>query len=233
MNDARVKGMWIAVNLSVLMAISGCATPDHWYDLDELHDEHPVPNDVPPIDPAQIPIPGWKGPAPLPTIEQGGLSLSIKQTVLLTLSRNREIQVERYTPVIAGTFEQLERGVFDPEVFSELTYVEETASETARSTGERVSVEGEDEDVAIGFRQQLPTGTALEASVAYDRSTSNRTPEQQQARLGLSVTPSLLEGFGPAVNLADVRRAQLGTQASLYELRGFIQVLVAETEIAY
>lgn len=83
------------------------------------------------------------------------------------------------------------------------------------------------------MRQQLPSGTALEASVGYGRSTSNRAPEQQDVRLGLSVTQSLLKGFGAAVNLVGVRQAQLETQVSLYEFRGFVEALLSEVEIAY
>lgn len=233
MVDAYRIGMQMVVIILGIVSISGCATPDRWYDLNELYQEHPVPDRVSSVDPAQIPAPEWTEPAPLPSIDEGGLSLSIEQSVLLTLRRNRELQVQSFVPVIAGAFEQLERGVYDPELFSELTYFEETASETARSTGERFSVEGEDQNAEIGLRQRFPTGTDVEASFAYIRSTSNRTPEQQESRLGLSITQSLLEGLGPAVNLVDVRQAQLGTQASLYELRGFVEALVAETEIAY
>jgi outer membrane protein TolC len=71
------------------------------------------------------------------------------------------------------------------------------------------------------------------ASVEQTRSISNRAPEQQQARLGLSVTQALLRGFGPAVNLAAVRQAEIGTVASRYELRGFTEALLAEAETAY
>jgi outer membrane protein TolC len=49
----------------------------------------------------------------------------------------------------------------------------------------------------------------------------------------LSVTQALLRGFGPAVNLVSVRQAELDTVASLYELRGFSEALLADTEIAY
>jgi outer membrane protein TolC len=84
-----------------------------------------------------------------------------------------------------------------------------------------------------GIRQKFPTGTTVEATVEQERTISDRSPEQQEARLGLSITQSLLQGLGPAVNLASVRQAELGTVASMYELRGFTEALLAETEIAY
>jgi outer membrane protein TolC len=161
------------------------------------------------------------------------LELSVEEVALLVLQHNRDLQVRRLNPIITGTFEQLERGVFDPEVFAELVVARERASETARSTGTQFDVDGRDSAAIAGIRTLLPTGTSLEASVEQSRSISNRSPEQQVARLGLTVTQSLLQGFGPAVNLADVRQARLGTVASRYQLRAFTEVLLAEAETAY
>jgi len=233
MNVGRAGYKSGATCVLLCLLLHACMTPDRRYDLEEIDNDYPEPESAQDTDLLKPPEPELRDPAPLPAIELGRTKLSIEQAVLLTLRRNRELQVERFNPVIAGTFEQLERGVFDPELFSNLGYSEESASETARSTGEQFDVESEDADFSFGIRQRLPTGTDLEASIAYEQSDSNRTPEQQLVRAGLTVTQSLLEGFGPAVNLVDVRQAQLGEQASLYELRGFVEALVAETEIAY
>jgi outer membrane protein TolC len=152
---------------------------------------------------------------------------------MLALGSNRDLRVNELNPVIAGTFEQLERGTYDPELFAEAEYTEERASETSRATGETFGVEGAETRLLAGVRQTLPTGTALEARAEHSRSTSNRAPDQQVARLGLTVTQSLLQGFGPAVNLASVRQAELGTAASVYELRGFTEAMLADVEVAY
>lgn len=213
--------------------VFGCSSPDHWYDIETLYQDNATLKKSAPVDTRLLPQPQWQEKSPLPQVEDGRIALSLEQAVFFSLQRNRELQVERYTPLIAGTFEQIERGVYDAEFFSLIEYSEETASETSRSTEDRFSVEGDDVEGIAGLRQQLPSGTALEASVGYGRSTSNRTPEQQDVRFGLSVTQSLLRGFGPAVNLVGVRQAQLETQASLYEFRGFIEALLAEVEIAY
>ncbi len=161
------------------------------------------------------------------------LDLSVEEVTLLVLQNNRDLRVQRLNPVIAGSFEQIERGVFDPELFAEFEYNEERASETARSTATQFEVDGTDSAAVAGLRQFLPTGTTLEATVEQSRSISNRSPEQQVARLGLTVTQALLEGFGPAVNLADVRQAELGTLASRYQLKAFTEALLAEAETAY
>jgi outer membrane protein TolC len=160
-------------------------------------------------------------------------NLTVEGAVLLALRNNRDLRVERLNPVIAGTFERIERGVFDPEIFAEAEFFEEEASETSRSTGEQFSVQARETYVSTGIRQFLPTGTTVEGEIRQNRDTSNRSPEQQTARAGISVTQSLLRGFGPAVNLAAVRQAELGARATVYELRGFAEALLSETELAY
>ena len=164
---------------------------------------------------------------------EGPASLSVEQAILLVLSNNRDLQVRQMNPIIAGTFEQIERGAFDPELFAEYSYGKKRTSETAASTGTRFDVEGNETAAVAGIRQTLPTGTSFEATVEQDRTVSDRTPELQTARLGVSVTQSLLRGFGPSVNLVSVRQAELGAAASGYELRGFTEALLAGTEIAY
>ena len=160
-------------------------------------------------------------------------NLTVEDAVLMALRHNRDLRVERLNPVIAGTFERIERGVFDPEIFAEAEFFDEETSETSRSTGEQFGVQARKTSGSVGVRQFLPTGTAVEGEIRQNRDTSNRSPEQQTARAGIGVTQSLLRGFGPAVNLAAVRQAELGTRASVYELRGFAEAVLAETELAY
>lgn len=188
------------------------------------------------VDHLQVPDELQPGIPAEPAVEMsadGILQLSVEQATVMALRHNRDLRVRQYNPIITGAFEQIERGSYDPELFGELYYSEEQASETARATGTQFSVESTDAGGIAGIRQQLPTGTAIAATVEQDRSVSNRAPEQQDARIGLTVTQALLRGFGPAVNLVDVRQAELDTAASRYELRGFTEVLLAETETAY
>ncbi|MDQ8202335.1 TolC family protein [Pelagicoccus sp. SDUM812003] len=171
-------------------------------------------------------------PPPFETID-GTLPLSIEAAVFTALGRNRELRIQSLEPVIAGAFEQIERSRFNPELFGSAQASEEEVSETARSTGEQFSVTGRDAQGEIGIRQELATGADIELAIGQNRSISNRTPEQQEARVGLSVTQSLLRGFGPAVNLASVRQAKIDTLASQYQLRGYTEEFVADVEIAY
>lgn len=222
-----------ALSLIAIAALTSCATPDRWgaFDVEWQHKlermaEHPVT-------PREDLRPAWNNPPKLDIPEQGALSLTIEQVSVLALQNNRDLHVQQINPIIAGTFEQIERGEFDPEVFGEGEYFEERANEIARSTGAQFNVEGRQMEGEVGVRQLLPTGTQVQASVGQNRSISNRAPEQQIARMELTVTQSLLEGFGPAVNLVAVRQAQLDTLASEYELRRFTEALLSDTETAY
>lgn len=164
---------------------------------------------------------------------EGPLALSIEEAIFLAMRNNRDLQVQQVSPVITGLFERIERGVFDPVAFAELQFARETASEIDRGTGAQFSVESEESRAIAGVRQNLPGGTELELSVAQNRDSSNRAPEQQDARLGLTVTQQLLRGAGPAVTLARLRQAELDTQASQYVLRGYAEALLAEVETTY
>lgn len=163
----------------------------------------------------------------------GPLSISIEQAVLLALRNSRDLKVQQLNPVIAGAFESIERGAFDPELFAAGSWFAEQAEEISRSTGEKFDVEGSERNFAAGVRQQLPSGTRIEGAVEQDRDASNRAPTQETARLGLTVTQSLLRGYGATVNLARVRQAVLEVDATTNALRRFAEVLIAETQIAY
>lgn len=171
--------------------------------------------------------------APLAIPDDGPLRLTVEDAVLLALQNNRDLRVERLNPVIVASFEQIERGVYDPEVFANAELFTSESAETSRATGEEFSTTRDETSVIAGVRQLLPTGTDIEATVSAERSISNRSPEQQVVRAGLSVTQALLRGFGPAVNLAAIRQAELDTVASLHQLHGFIEALLADTEIRY
>ena len=235
-----ISGILMGVSL---LLNTGCVSIDRWAVFDETDGRPPLRNEQ--IDTADY-SKFFQGDMPeyvkTPVMEKplsdvpGGvamLDLSVEQAAMMTLKNNRDLKVNQLNPAIAGTFEQIERGDFDPEWFVEMTYFNEKATETSRATGEQFGVKGTDVDSVAGVRQKLPTGTAIEATVSHQGNRSDRAPDQQTARVGLSLTQSLLRGFGPAVNLAGVRQARLGVSASLFELRGYIESLLADSETAY
>jgi outer membrane protein TolC len=213
--------------------LNGCALPDHWGIFEQSLDRQLLKEAERTIEIPEVPEPHVTDEEVFTFPREGPLKLSVEQAIMLSLQNNRDLRVSQINPVIAGTFEQIERGIFDPELFFEYEYSEERTIETSRSTEEVYRVEGSDNSAVAGVRQLLPTGTTIEGTVEQERADSNRTPEEYHSRIGLSITQSLLSGFGPAVNLASVRQAELETLASMYELRGFTEALLAETETAY
>ncbi len=212
---------------------AGCGAVERWALFNDSQQQQPdIEINAPAIAPIEFETPSMPSPDFTET-DQELTELSVEQAVMLALRNNSDLRVRQLSPVVVGAFEQIERGAFDPELFAEAEYFEETSSETSRSSGEQFDVSGQEHVVSAGLRQFLPSGTTIEALIAQDRSISNRAPEQQTARLGLSVTQALLRGFGPNVNLASIRQAELDTLASLDELRGFAEALMADTEIAY
>ncbi len=217
----------------LLALLSGCADrsialfePD-WHRVLERN----AKKDDPELD---IPAPDQAVPSTLPDFEgEGPVEVSVEQAVFLALRSNRDLSVAQLDPVVTGAFEKIARGRFDPEVFGAAEFTREEATETARATGEQFSVSGDESAVEAGVRQDLPSGTNVEVGVDQARSISDRAPEQQTSRVGLTVNQALLRGYGPAVNLVAIRQAELDSQASRFELRGFVEALLAETEIAY
>ena len=99
-------------------------------------------------------------------------------------------------------------------------------SRSAVTTSETRSIKGN-----VALDQQLPTGThiTLNGNTEIDKSSDNGV-ELAGTRAGLTVSQSLLKGFGTGVNLADLRQARLDTAISEYEFTAFAMTLVAEVE---
>ena len=210
-------------------ALWGCASTERWpFEPQKFGGRLAV------YGPADAPIDeGERAPADEDELPDGPVSLTVERAALLALGRNRDLRVQRLTPEIVATFEQIERGAFDPEVFARAQFSEDESVEISRATGELFGTTRSERRYDLGLRSRMPTGTDVEVGVQSSFNSSNRTPDQQAVRVGLTVTQSLLRGFGPAVNLARIRQARLDTVASLYELRGFTEAVLAETESAY
>ncbi len=86
----------------------------------------------------------------------------------------------------------------------------------------------------ISFKEYFPTGTFVEAGAITRTTDSNLYNDLFSSTfLGLSVTQSLLRGYGTDVNLARLRQSRLETEITQYELRGFSESLLAQVETTY
>ncbi len=156
------------------------------------------------------------------------LQLTVEDAIVMAIESNRELAVERLNPQIRRTFEQQELAAFDPLLTASATYQRE------RITRPLTTQVAEGPGAQVGIQEYLPTGTTLQ----LDGSTSAQQGASGEddawtSRVELSATQALLRGAGLAVNLVGVRQARLDILTSQYELRGFVQDLVAEVEKTY
>jgi outer membrane protein TolC len=109
-------------------------------------------------------------------------------------------------------------------------------------------IDGERSEVKAGASKRFITGTQVEVAVSNERIKSqsdtieriiledlqgSARDAQNKTRVGLTLTQALLKGGSPSANLARIQQAQADTLATLYQLRGFTQTLVAQIESLY
>ncbi len=175
-----------------------------------------------------------KTPQSVSLPEKGPLKITVKDAILLALENNRSLMVERLKPSIRQTFEDQERAVFDPTIEAEIS-ADRNDSKSLNRSGSYT--ENSVEDVyqgSISIKEFFPTGTFVEVgdvTKTTDSTLYNKT--FSSSRLGLSVTQSLLRGYGTDVNLARLRQSRIETDITQYELRGFSESLLAQVETTY
>ena len=216
--------------LGILLLTASCVTPKDVKPADKKITSTPYrTQDIPA--PAEIEP---KIPQTLIVPEKGPLKISVKDATLIALENNRSLVVERLNPFIQQTIEEQEQAVFDPTVEAEVS--------ARRNDGKSLNQSGsytEDSvnDIyqgSISFKEFFPTGTFVEAGAITNTTDSNLYNDPfSSTRLGLSVTQSLLRGYGTNVNLARLRQSQLETKITQYELRGFSESLLALVETTY
>jgi outer membrane protein len=147
------------------------------------------------------------------------LTLTVQDAVLLALEHNSSLTVEHLKPSINKTYEKEERGAFDPIISGDVSY--STGGSTSSTTD---SGEG---SVSAGVSVPFPTGTEVGSEVSISAG--------DDVSLGVSVDLSqeLLKGGRRDANLARIRKAELDSFSSEFELRGFTEALVASVETTY
>jgi len=168
-----------------------------------------------------------------PADQTGPLEVTVQEAVLLALEHNRALAVHRVQPAIASTFAAEERAEFDTtaggEIYGGRSRVEQPRQ---NAPGSRSSA-AEEMGGRVVLGKYFPTGTDLEVEI--ESSIADSTTQEERlaaARAGLTVSQALLQGRGLGPNLARLRQANLDVLASEYELRGFAEALVADSESA-
>jgi outer membrane protein TolC len=162
------------------------------------------------------------------------VEVRLGQAVIMALTNNRALRVERLNPDIRQTFEERERALFDP-VLSGRLFIEENQP-AGQSTLSLTNVADRRTDTvggSVGVRQRLPTGTEVGLALEAERDSFEDRESLHRERAEIEATQALLRGRPVAVNLVDLRKARLDTTISRYELRGFAETLVADVERVY
>ncbi len=206
----------VLTSLLAALALAGCTAPAY----------------VEPVEPRSVVI------SPAPPAEalppEGPVSLTLDEAVVRALQNNRSFRVERLAPGIQRTFEQEELARFDPLLRARAQAARERTEQEAEfplSGIEDVTIT--EAAVAAALSQFFPLGTQLNLTAQWQRSLAHGDFSRQGShtiQAGLTVTQSLLRGYGSDVNLASLRQARLDTQASKYEVRAAAESLVASVE---
>ena len=160
----------------------------------------------------------------------GPLRVTVQGAILSALFHNRDLRVEILAPAITRTGESTERAAFDPVVGGTVSYERERDRTAAANQGRFTA--GTTAEVFV--EESLPTGTTIraEGSAGSEHSTAY-ADNFATARAGVTVTQALLRGLPIQANLARLHQARIETRISGYELRAFVETLVAEVEKNY
>lgn len=224
----RQMGVFILVIFYLFLVSCGMIEPNIG---DDNHPDRPGQTDNEGL---SVQIKGDERKATTPEEKSlGPIKVNVKEAILLAMENNRSLTVERYNPSIQSTFEEQEAALFDPVFRGETGYSEDKATTLSRATGRIFDTTTEGGNIDLIGSQFFATGTDVIISGSTNLDSSANVGDLYDTRLGLSVTQALLRGRGTDVNLATLRQTRLNTKISDYELRGFVEALVAQVEQTY
>lgn len=118
--------------------------------------------------PERVPAPRAQAP-----MLHGRLGLSLEDAIKMGLENNLDVQVERYSPLIAGKDEQIAWGAFDPTAFAEFGYLDSKTPSASTLSGTNQVIDRKTDGFG-GLRGLLPLlGTHYEARFGSERETIN------------------------------------------------------------
>jgi len=164
----------------------------------------------------------------------GPLRISVNDAILSAMENNPSLVVERFNPEISKTYTEEEQALFDPVLGAEIAFERNDVAQTGITSRGTIDTTTDVYAGSISLKEYFPTGTFMELGISGSVTDSDRSDDPYaKARLGLSITQSLLRGYGIEVNQARIQQSRLETAISVYELRGYSEALVAQVENAY
>jgi outer membrane protein len=159
--------------------------------------------------------------------------VTIQDSILKALENNPTVTIQRLQSQITSTSVQEQRAQFDPEFTVSANHSETKTEAQLGIRPEPLQLTTERSRVSIGISETLPTGTTLDLNANISGSISSLYTDQAVGNLEISLTQSLLQGFGTGTNLASLRKAKIDVDISQAELKAVAENLVASVEKAY
>ncbi|MCE5251955.1 TolC family protein [bacterium] len=161
------------------------------------------------------------------------LRIGLQDAILMALERNPTVTIQNLQPDIANTYAKEQRAAFDPDLNITLNQSRSKLQRFLGTRPEPVDMTWDRSSYTISLSENLPTGTTLSANASMTGSVSSLYTDQYSGIVGVSVTQSLLQGFGLGANLANLRKAHLDFEMSKAEMKAVAEGVVADVEQAY
>lgn len=157
----------------------------------------------------------------------------IQDSILKALENNTTVTIQRIQSQITAASVEEQRAAFDPELNISASRSETETEALLGTRVEPLELTTERTMLSVGVSESLPTGTTLSVEANMTGSVSSLYTDQATGNLEISLTQSLLRGFGTGANLASLRKAKINVDISQYELKAVAENLVAGVENAY
>ncbi len=168
------------------------------------------------------------------------LRLSLDESIQLALENNLDVEVQRFTPLIAGEQETEAWGAYDPEFFAEFGYSdnENPSSFLLEGLGGASRSITDSYDGFGGFRGLIPYLSSEYSFQFNGERTTTNLPVQSyspefRSSFSLSVTQPLLRGLIWNEAWTRVKTARIGYDESLENFRRRVMDTVQEVEDSY
>jgi outer membrane protein TolC len=168
--------------------------------------------------------------------EQKIMELGEEESLLYTLQNNFEIRIQRTRPLLGEESVELAKSEFDPTLFGELRSSKSVTPSTSAFASPEIG-ESRVDELSLGVKQKLKTGTTYELSLEASRTDTNSefasldplyTPSLQ-----FSLTQPLLKGMGSEINRTGIVVANNNRAMSDHEFAFKVMEVLTRTREAY
>ncbi|MDZ7264971.1 MAG: TolC family protein, partial [candidate division KSB1 bacterium] len=161
------------------------------------------------------------------------LKIDLQEAILTALEHNPSLSIQRLQPKIAQTVVKEQGAIFDPAISASASRIKTKQQRFLGSRPEPFELMSERSQYDVGISQNLPTGTSVSANASMSTSLSSIYTDQFSGNVGITITQSLMQGFGLGTNLANLRAAKINYEISQAELKGVAEEVIASVEQAY